>query len=94
MWTYLSVASRARFIVLLGLLISGVFGEVVNAEHQLHWVTENVLLLRQCGAFEPVYTVLRSSCLWMENDEFSSRKNSSNFTVKTILNLNFNLSWK
>jgi len=47
----------------------GVFGEVINAEHQMHWIKENVQLLRQCGAFEPVYTLLRSSCRWMENDE-------------------------
>ena len=46
----------------------GVFGEVVNAEHQMHWIAENVKLLRQSGAFEPVYTLLRSACQWMEDD--------------------------
>jgi len=46
----------------------GVFGEVVNAEHQMHWIVENVKLLRQCGAFEPVYTLVRAACHWMEDD--------------------------
>ena len=54
----------------INVLILGVFGEVVNAEHQLHWINENVQLLRQCGAFDPIYTLLRSSCRWMENDEY------------------------
>jgi hypothetical protein len=48
----------------------GVFGEVVNAEHQFNWITENVQLLRQCGAFEPVFGLLRSSCKWMETGEY------------------------
>jgi hypothetical protein len=51
-------------------LIPGVFGEVINAEHQMHWIVENVQLLRQSGAFEPIYTLLRSSCLWMEDVEY------------------------
>jgi hypothetical protein len=49
--------------------ISGVFGEVIDTEHQMHWIVENVGLLRQSGAFEPVYTLLRSSCMWMEEEE-------------------------
>jgi hypothetical protein len=46
-----------------------VFGEVVNAEHQMHWIVENVKLLQQSGAFEPVYTLLRAACKWMEDDD-------------------------
>lgn len=52
------------------LLMTGVFGEVVNSEHQLHWITENVLLLWRCGAFEPIYNLLRSTCNWMEPGEY------------------------
>jgi hypothetical protein len=51
---------------------SGSFGEVINAEHQLHWINENVQLLRQSGAFEPIFSLLRSSCRWMEDDELIS----------------------
>jgi len=39
----------------------------------MHWITENVLLLRQCGAFDPVFALLRSSCQWMETDEYPRR---------------------
>ena len=44
------------------------FGEVVNAELQMHWIVENVKLLRQSGVFEPVYMLLRSACKWMDDD--------------------------
>lgn len=63
------ISPSARFTFTLRHADLGVFGEVVNAEHQLYWVAENVKLLRKCGAFEPVYTLLRSSCKWMESDE-------------------------
>ena len=73
---------------------AGVFGEVVNAEHQLHWITENVRLLRQCGAFDPVYTLLRSCCRWMENDEYGLRQTSltarqelSDLKTRTVLEI-------
>jgi N1221-like protein len=49
--------------------VEGVFGEVVNAEHQMHWIVENVKLLRQSGVFEHVYTLLRAACKWMEDNE-------------------------
>ena len=48
----------------------GVFGEVINADHQMQWVTENVRLLRLCGTFEAVYTLLRASCKWMDSEEY------------------------
>ena len=51
----------------------GVFGEVINADHQMQWVTENTKLLRACGVFEAVFTLLRASCKWMECDELLSQ---------------------
>jgi N1221-like protein/Domain of unknown function (DUF3402) len=60
---------RRSALICLCHLVQGVFGEVVNAEHQLFWLTENVKLLRRCGAFDAVYTLLRSSCSWMDSDE-------------------------
>ena len=60
---------RTRYDYSWRILILGVFGEVINAEHQMYWITENVRLLRQSGAFELVFSLLRSSCAWMEDDE-------------------------
>lgn len=73
---------------------TGVFGEVVNAEHQLHWITENVKLLRQCGAFDLIYALLRSCCRWMEDDEYGLRNTSltvrqelSDLKTRTVLEI-------
>lgn len=71
--SYLEAAdedTRRCGLICLSHLVQGVFGEVINAEHQMEWVSGNVQLLRQCGAFEAVYTLLRSSCSWMECDEY------------------------
>lgn len=72
--SYLEAADedvRRCGLICLSHLVQGVFGEVINAEHQMEWITQNVQLLRRCGAFEAVYTLLRSSCRWMECNEYA-----------------------
>lgn len=66
------------FHVVLGIEL-GVFGEVINADHQMQWVTENIRLLRLCGTFEAVYTLLRASCKWMESEEYPVPFDCSDF---------------
>jgi len=45
----------------------------------MQWVKENTNLLRKCGVFEAVFTLLRASCKWMEDDEFLSQICASNY---------------
>lgn len=72
--SYLTQGAQAPPLLRLRSDGEGVFGEVVNAEHQMHWIVENVKLLRTSMAVEPVYTLLRAACKWMEDDDVYCHK--------------------
>ena len=80
--SYLDAAdadTRRCGLLCLAHLTQGVFGEVINADHQMQWVKENTKLLRKCGAFEVVYTLLRTCCKWMEDEECISKSSLFDF---------------